>query len=162
VTPTAFNGNNQNQSPSGWVYDLSGNITADPGQSAYAYDAENRQTAYCMNASICSVSGATMAYSYDGDGKRVQTTPSVGNITTFVYDVAGQVAAEYGSTLPPCTQTCYVTVDSLGSTRMVTDGTTGNCVAREDYLPFGQAILATSGDPRGSCYNGSTIRQQVH
>jgi RHS repeat-associated protein len=161
VTPTGFNsGNNENQSPSGWVYDLSGNITADPGQSAYAYDAENRQTAYCMNASTCSVSGATMAYSYDGDGERVQTTAAVGAITTFVYDATGQVAAEYGSAAPPCTQTCYVTVDSLGSTRMVTDGTTGNCVVREDYLPFGQAILGTSGDPRGSCYNGTTIRQQ--
>ena len=161
LTPAGFTSSNRN-SGSAWVYDASGNITADPGQSAYAYDAENRQIAYCVNASTCSVSTATMSYSYDGDGKRVQTQGSSGT-TTFVYDTHGELVAEYGSPAPPCSGTCYVTVDSVGSTRMVTDHN-GVCQQQYDYLPFGQNITVTSGSPRSgdSCYSFSStaVRQQ--
>lgn len=86
-----------------------------------------------------------MAYYYDGDGRRVQTV-SAGGTTTFVYDAKGELVAEYGSTTTLC-QTCYVTVDSLGSARMVTDQN-GTVVSRQDYLPFGQDILTSSGNPR--------------
>lgn len=41
---------------------------------------------------------------------------------------------------------------------MVTD-VTGNCVLREDHLPFEQMITSTSAN-RGTCYNGTAIRQQ--
>ncbi|MGA7342359.1 MAG: RHS repeat-associated core domain-containing protein, partial [Terracidiphilus sp.] len=60
------------------------------------------------------------------------------------YDAFGNLAAEYGPTAPtPCvtSNTCYVTVDHLGSTRMLTDAS-GTPQARYDYLPFGSEILA--------------------
>jgi hypothetical protein len=82
-----------------------------------------------------------MTYLYDGHGNRVQTVGST--TTTFVYDAMRHLAAEYGSSAPPCAETCYVTVDSLGSTRMVTDQS-GNCQALLDYTPFGQVIPAAS------------------
>jgi len=112
-----------------------GNTTALPGTSvpwSFAYDAENRQT------SATSPLGAATSYSYDGDGRRVQKT-SGGVTTTYVYDAAGQLAAEYVNGTPPaepCT-TCYLTTDQLGSTRMVTDSA-GNLVSLHDYLPFGE------------------------
>jgi hypothetical protein len=67
--------------------------------------------------------------------------------TTYVYDASGQLAAEYAtpSTVSSCgTATCYVTVDHLGSTRMVTDST-GKVATRYDYLPFGGELLAGTG-----------------
>ena len=39
----------------------------------------------------------------------------------------------------PSCATCYVSWDHLGSVRMLTDGS-GNVVARQDYLPFGEEI----------------------
>jgi hypothetical protein len=45
-----------------------------------------------------------------------------GQTTTYVYDAFGSLAAEDGSAaLAPCAP-CYVTVDHLGSTRLLTDG----------------------------------------
>src|SRR6266851_7647127 len=77
---------------------------------------------------------ATSSYVYDGLGQRVSTTTSVGQ-TIFVYDAFGNLAAEYGANDPsPCgTPTCYVTVDHLGSTRMLTDSTGSSNVRRYDY-----------------------------
>ena len=67
-----------------------------------------------------------------------------GITTTYVHDVFGNLAAEYttGGTSPPPASpcnTCYLTWDHLGSTRMVTDAY-GNSVARHDYYPFGAEI----------------------
>ncbi len=88
------------------------------------------------------IGGVTTTYTYDGDGKRVGKSTG-GSSTVYVYDAAGQLAAEY-ATAPaaaPCT-TCYLTADTLGSTRMITDGG-GNVKSLHDYLPFGEEI--TSG-----------------
>jgi RHS repeat-associated protein len=60
----------------------------------------------------------------------------------YVYDISGQVAAEYQSgtlNTPPCS-TCYLTVDNLGSTRMVTDQNL-KVISRHDYMPFGEEII---------------------
>jgi RHS repeat-associated protein len=59
----------------------------------------------------------------------------------FVYDATGQLAAEYGS-LAEATGVTYLHTDHLGSTRLVTDGTTS--VKRMDYFPFGGEL--TAGD----------------
>jgi RHS repeat-associated protein len=78
----------------------------------------------CPNANPCTV--ATI-------GATIQTI--------YVYDAAGNLAAEYSLTAqpsPPCL-TCYITVDHLGSTRLLTDDN-GNSVRRYDYLPFGEEI----------------------
>uniref|UniRef100_Q02AI2 Cell well associated RhsD protein n=1 Tax=Solibacter usitatus (strain Ellin6076) TaxID=234267 RepID=Q02AI2_SOLUE len=82
----------------------------------------------------------TATYTYDGDGRRVMKQSSLGT-TTYVYDAAGNLAAEYGvPTVAPCT-TCYLSADHLGSTRAMTDSS-GNVIERYDYLPFGEDIFA--------------------
>ncbi len=111
------------------TYDAAGNLTVF-GTVAVAYDAENRQKTAGSNS-----------YAYDGAGQRVgKTTPS--GTTTFVYDAFGQLAAEYSTAVVTnLCKTCYLSTDHLGSTRLVTDGS-GNVVARHDYAPFGQEIVA--------------------
>ncbi len=77
----------------------------------------------------------------------------VGTVTTvFVYNVAGQLIAEYTSDpVPPAAGgggTSYLTADHLGSTRVVTDRN-GNVVSRHDYLPFGEELPSTVGGRSG-------------
>jgi RHS repeat-associated protein len=123
----------------GVLYDGAGNQLALGGAQTFTYDAESRQ----MSATN-TTSGQVTSYVYDGLGERVMK--SVGNVVTqYVYDAFGNLAAEYGGngTQPPCT-TCYLSFDTLGSTRMVTDGS-GNVVARHDYLPFGSELPAGYG-----------------
>ncbi len=120
----------------GGSYDAAGNQTVVTG-TTLTYDAESR-----VKTAVQGGIGAE-TFSYDGEGRRVQKSISGGATTTFVYDAMGQLAAKYtsgGSTTPPC-QTCYISWDHLGSTRMVTDQS-GNVVARHDYLPFGEEVLA--------------------
>lgn len=126
------------------TYDLAGNqISITPGRS-FNYDAENRQTSAVINST-------TTTYSYDGDGRRI--TKNVGGaVTTYVYDAMGHLAAEYGAAQPnaPCA-TCYLTVDQLGSTRLVTDAT-GAPTRCYDYLPFGEEIGSGVNGRTGSCF----------
>ncbi len=119
------------------AYDAAGNETTIPTVCATAscvgYDAESRQVSY----------GNVATYAYGPDGKRVISTDN-GVTTAFVYDAQGQLAATYrsASAVTPACQTCYLSWDHLGSTRMVTDQN-GNLIARHDYMPFGEEI--TSG-----------------
>jgi RHS repeat-associated protein len=122
-------------------YDAAGNQTVF-GSFTLAYDAEGRQISAQQSGS------PTATYQYDGLGERV--TKSVGGLTTtYVHDVFGNLAAEYNSfgTPPssPC-NTCYLSGDHLGSTRMVTDSY-GNPVARHDFYPFGGEVPAGYGRP---------------
>jgi YD repeat-containing protein len=133
-TPTSnvFNGNNQ---IGGGSYDAAGNQTGVNGDTA-AYDAESRQSSLTEPASLGS---GVENYLYDGNGQRVEKTGPDG-ATIYVYDAAGRVAAEYGTSgLPsPCT-TCYMVTDNLGTARLVTDAG-ANVISRHDYLPFGEEI----------------------
>jgi RHS repeat-associated protein len=74
--------------------------------------------------------------------------------TVYVYDAQGVLAAEYDSPAaqPSTCGTCYLTADTLGSTRMITDET---ATPREchDYLPFGEEINRSSA---GGCYAATT------
>jgi RHS repeat-associated protein len=101
------------------------------------YDAENRQISVSNTNP-----GMQATYYYDGDGKRVMRYIN-GQRTMFVYDSAGQLAAEYDGTPPvfPVCATCYLSSDQLGSTRLVTNQNI-NVVERHDYLPFGEEIQA--------------------
>ncbi len=63
----------------------------------------------------------------------MQRTDPNGDVTTFVYDAFGNLAAEYASASMAAGGTRYVTGDHLGSTRLVT----GVQTERHDYLPFG-------------------------
>ncbi len=86
--------------------------------------------------------GAAAQHAYDGEGRRVQKVMG-GVATNYVYDAMGELAAEYAPN-PAATGTQYLTVDHLGSTRLVTDGR-GTVVSRYDYLPFGEEIYAGVG-----------------
>jgi RHS repeat-associated protein len=99
------------------------------------YDAENRQVA------ISSSLNGSATYTYDGNGRRVTKTVG-GTTTTYLYDATGELTAEYGSAPTPC-QTCYLTADSLGSTRLVTDQN-GQLVCRHDFLPFGEELTTSN------------------
>jgi RHS repeat-associated protein len=122
----------------GASYDAAGNLTSFTG-SALTYDAENRITSATQSGI------GSMFYYYDGAGRRVQEVSTYSTEKVFVYDVFGQLSAEYsvGMPAPPCT-TCYIATDHLGSTRLVTDQS-GNTVGRHDFLPFGEEIAANSG-----------------
>ena len=132
TVPTNFSGSNQ-MTYQGATYDGAGNQTAIGGYM-FGYDAENRMTLSKLN-------GATATYVYDGNGHRV--TKSVGGVTTtYVYDAMGQLIADYGNPTAPDSGTKYISVDHLGSTRLVTDTSspTPNQEICYDYLPFGEQI----------------------
>jgi hypothetical protein len=65
-------------------------------------------------------------------------------VTVFVYNVLGQLVAEYSSEPPVSRGTSYLTADTLGSVRAVTDRK-GQVRARHDYLPFGEELQAGVG-----------------
>jgi len=137
---------------SSWNYDAMGNLTgslptgspAVPSRT-FVYDGENRQAQATIN-------GAVSTYTYDGDGRRV-TAVTPNGTTTFVYDAEGRLAQEYLTAAPSANGPTYLTVDHLGSTRMVTDAD-GNVLKRYDYLPFGEELTAgTDGRTTQMMYN---------
>ena len=86
-----------------------------------------------------------VAYGYDGLGQRV-TKSNNGLISTlYVYDMFGQLAAEYNSFAKqqsPCAA-CYLSYEYLRTARFVTDAF-ANLIARHDYLPFGEEVPANT------------------
>jgi RHS repeat-associated protein len=164
AAPSSFDANNRNAPNtscqqgdplSGWRYDCVGNLTRDSSNATYAYDGENRQMANCPsqnNPASCSSSWASgnSVYTYDGEGRRVQVKRGDGSSTTYVYDATGELAVEYGSAVAVGTQ--YLTVDHLGSTRMVTSDA-GVPTARMDYVPFGEVIPSSLGE-RSQVWDG--------
>jgi RHS repeat-associated protein len=157
---------NQINVPAPTTHDNAGNQT-NIGGWTYTYDAEGR-----MLSATIAPSNRTQ-YVYDGEGQRVMklacasTAPCTAATavakTVYVYDAGGNLAAEYPDSLgtPPCT-TCYVTVDQLGSTRVLTDGS-GSVVRRYDFMPFGEEIPAdgsvrTAGNGYQSGWDGFTTK----
>jgi RHS repeat-associated protein len=150
-TPPVWPFNAKNQW-TGAAFDLSGNQETtwgpngtDARASKFVFDGENRIATATVTKGVGAVS-----YGYDGDGRRVTST--VGGVTTtFVYDAFGAMVAEYGSALgnSGCLS-CLVTVDHLGSTRVVWDAAGGAPVRLYDYSPFGEEVNATlrAGDAR--------------
>ncbi len=101
-------------------------------------------------------SNNTITYAYDGNNQRVasvlQGTPAI--TTVFVYDAAGQLISNYssGNEVTPQCQTCYMSYDHLGSTRLITDEL-AELVSRHDFLPFGEEVPANTAGR--SLINGS-------
>ncbi len=120
-------------------YDAAGNLDRDISNNAFTYDAENKQTSFAGG-----VANSGPNYAYDGAGKRVKkVTPS--GTTIYVYDAEGQMVAEYSTVAPQGTGgTSYLTADSLGTPRVITDQS-GNVKARHDYKPFGEEIGLVGG-----------------
>ncbi len=116
-------------------YDTAGNQTQDAIGRTFGYDLENRQTTF---------SGGAVTYGYDGEGRRVRKIDA-SLWTIFVYNVLGQLVAEYSEAAGCGTSgTSYLTADHLGSTRVITDGTQA-AKKRYDYLPFGEEIPPSVG-----------------
>jgi RHS repeat-associated protein len=143
----------------GFDYDLSGNLKQarrEPDSAAimtYAYDGENRMTQAKQWSTVFGT------YTYDGDGRRVKKVVDTRE-TIFVYNILGQLVAEYENQPQTESGTSYLTMDHLGSTRLVTDQSKG-IKARHDYLPFGGEIGAGFGErTTAQGYVGSNLRQK--
>jgi len=141
-----------------YSYDGAGNLTHDAAGHSFGYDAENKLTTYDGGATN---GGAT--YSYDGDGRRVKKSVGGAPIVTtvFVYNVVGQLVAEYSDASPPTSGgTTYLTGDTLGTPRVIT-GSNQELKTRHDYLPFGEELFAGSGGrTSGHGYSSDKIRQK--
>jgi RHS repeat-associated protein len=123
-----------------YLYDPAGNLKHDQFHT-FDYDAENRQIKYDGGSSPAT-GGAS--YSYDGAGRRVKKTRG-GGTTVFVYDAMGQLVAEYNDTASASGNgTQYVTADTLGSPRVITDAA-GMVKERHDYMPFGEEVSSSYG-----------------
>ena len=81
---------------------------------------------------------------------------SSGVTTTYVYNVLGQLVAEFGGTAPARPGTRYLTPDHLGSTRVVT-GDDQSVLSRHDYLPSrgGRSDAALGNRNQASGYTAS-------
>ena len=125
------------------AYDAAGNLKADWAANAFKYDGDNRLVAFDHPTGTDS----DTAYSYDGEGRRVrkEVGGTSGVTTTYVYNVLGQLVAEFGGTAPDRPGIRYLTPDHLGSTRVVT-GEDQSILSRHDYLPFGEEIGAALGN----------------
>ena len=125
------------------AYDAAGNLKADWAANAFKYDGDNRLVAFDHPTGTDS----DTVYAYDGEGRRVQKVVggASGITTTYVYNVGGQLLAEFGGTAPEAGGTRYLTPDHLGSTRVVT-GEDQSVLSRHDYLPFGEEIGAGMGN----------------
>ena len=125
------------------TYDAAGNLKADWAANRFKYDGDNRLVAF--DAPLGTDSDT--AYAYDGEGRRVRKVVggSSGVTTTYVYNVLGQLVAEFGGTASATPGTRYLTPDHLGSTRLVT-GEDQSVLSRHDYLPFGEEIGAVLGN----------------
>ncbi len=138
-------------------YDAAGNLDRDKDNNFLGYNAENRLATYNGGANLYT-SGAD--YGYDGLGKRVKKVTSEG-ATIFVYNVIGQLVAEYTTAaLQGTGGTSYLTTDALGSPRVITNAN-GAVKARHDYLSFGEEIYSgTGGRAEHFGYRNDRVRQK--
>jgi len=120
-------------------YDAAGNLDREKLiNRTYVYDAENRVRTFDDSQT----QGVDATYTYDGSGRRVRKIVGASRIV-FVYNVLGQLVAEYGDFLPASVGgTSYLTADHLSTPRVITKAD-GAVAGRHDYLPFGEEILST-------------------
>lgn len=84
-------------SAAGWQYDDAGNLRRAATGETVAYDAEDRQVAYCTqdpNGCVNAPGTGRTRYVYDGERRRVQRLAPDGSQTVFVYDAFGNLAAD--------------------------------------------------------------------
>ncbi len=148
-----------NDSVNDYGYDSSGNLTFNAKGHTSTFNAENLQI-------TTTGSGLSMAYSYDGNNKRIKSYDAVNDQTTiFVYDASGKLSAEYTVNVDPpdVPVISYLTEDALGSVRVVTNSF-WETKSRRDYLPFGEEIYAgianrTTSQKFSSAKQTSTTRK---
>ena len=145
VNPSITQSNNRLSTSDDYLFDGSGNTTADAQGRTFIYDAENKLDEVIEN------SVSIGKYFYDGDGKRIKKIADHETIV-FVYDAAGKLIAEYANQVSQTPKVSYLTTDHLGSPRINTDEN-GTVTARHDYHPFGEEIARAS-------YGGDDIRKK--
>ena len=157
--PSARTADNRFSSSDGYQYDAEGSVTQDATGQRFGYDSENRPQEFFSAGNAGSTPNAT--YSYDGEGKRV-TKITGSEMTIFVYDASGQLAAEYSATVvsTETARVSYLTTDHLGSPRIITDQN-GKVTSRKDFTAFGEDVISlqrTSGSD-GNGYDPPRVRQ---
>jgi RHS repeat-associated protein len=159
-TSNRFKATNSSGQATDYDYDEAGNlkqervpVSGGTALNTYVYDAENK---------LLQVSRGNVpqdSYAYDGNGQRIKRT--VGNtVTIYVYNIMGQLVAEYSNAQPQQNGTSFVTTDALGSARVVTD-ISQRVLARYDYLPYGEQMPAgMSGRSASQGYGLETLTQK--
>lgn len=134
-TPTISEVSNRITTGQGFVYDFNGNVIEDSLGRQFTFDGDNKQIE--VKDSGDNVIGT---YQYDGNGRRVKKVTAT-ETTVFVYDARGLLVAEYSNQLAATPGVSYITSDNIGSPRVITDGA-GAVVARRDFMPFGEELVA--------------------
>jgi RHS repeat-associated protein len=150
-TPQIDPATNRFSTGQGFVYDFNGNLIQDNQGRSFTFNGDNRQIE--VKDANNNVIGL---YYYDGEGKRVKKVSNT-ETTIFVYDAEGKLIAEYSSGQPSNSKTSYLTVDVLGSPRVITDST-GQVISRRDFMPFGEELYAgTTNRTASSKYSISGV-----
>jgi RHS repeat-associated protein len=142
------------------TYDNAGNITTDNKfryQQSYWYDANGRmiKAQTQLNNTVYQSDSV-----YDALGQRVAAKVN-GIWQHFVYDISGQMVAEYGTESEGKGAVNYIHKDNQGSTRVTTNAS-GWVSSRSDYTAFGDEIITGVGQGRSAQagYNTKSIRQK--
>jgi RHS repeat-associated protein len=136
-------------------YDKNGSLILDASGRRFVYDAEGRQKSFFIPSNSGSTPDAT--YYYDGNGQRVKKISST-ETTVFVYDGSGQLSAEYSTDLATTPQVSYLTIDHLGSPRIITNEA-GEVTKRQDYTAFGEETVTADRTSGLKYTNPDELRQ---
>jgi RHS repeat-associated protein len=135
----------------GYVYDLSGNMTADGLGNTYSYDADGKMSA--SNGAVYTrdsfgqrvrkdYSGAATEYFYFGGELLATRNPSSSQWTDYIY-AEGRLIAEIPVT---STDTPFYRIgDHLDSLAQKTDSA-GNLLGTNDVSPYGELFSGTASD----------------
>lgn len=143
-----------NDSVNDYIYDSSGNVTKDADGQTFVYNGENKQV------EVRNSGNQTVGqYFYDAEGQRVKKyVPATNETTIFIYNLVGQLVAEYSTQTSQTPQVSYLTLDNLGTPRVNTDEK-GNVISRHDYHPFGEEVW-TAHRTQGLNYTADSVRKK--
>lgn len=150
ITQTPTVSTASNRITTGFFYDFNGNLTQDSLGRQFTFDGNNKQIQ--VKDSGNNVIGS---YYYDGNGRRVKKV-TVFETVVFVYDASGRLVAEYSTQPTANPGLSYVTIDNVGSPRVVTDAA-GAVMARRDFMPFGEELAAGTANRTTTQKYGSGI-----
>lgn len=134
-TPSVDPATNRFTTGQGFEYDFNGNLVTDNQGRQFTFNGDNKQTQVTDSAS-----NTVGLYYYDGSGARVKKI-SASEATIFVYNAVGKLVAEYSTQIAPEASISYLTNDTLGSPRLITDNS-GDVISRRDFMPFGEELYA--------------------